>query len=900
MADLQKTVEIVFGAKSAELEKALGTIESKLTSFSSGINDISAPFAGVADNILKLDAVLAALVAGGMALAIKESSEFNSSFAQISTSVSATGDDLKKFREDIITYSSGSVKSLSDINSAIYTAAQAGIDYGESLDFMAKAEQLAVANKSDLNTTVDLLTSTMAAYGMSVKDLTRINDVYFSSTLIGKQTIEELGGAMGQVVGIAAISGVSFEELSAAIATLTAKGMTTENAITAVKSVIMGIISPSEEAAKAASALGLSFNAGAIDANSFQGMMKLIMEKTGGSKQAMVELFPEVRAMNGAFQLTGDGMAFFNKALDLSINSAGMAEEAYKKMVGTFENQSQLLINNAKLFMVEVGTKLEESAGPVMASLGSVFSGLSSSIRDGAFDPLFDYISRLGKELADKLKVIAQNLPEAMKGLDFSNLIASFGGLGDALKTAFQTVFGQIDLTTVEGLHEVLQRVIDDFTGLINVTKSIIEGMRPLFEVIGALIDGFENTDAAMQEMIGNVLGLGKALYELTSHTDLIKSLLAIFTGSAIVNIVSGFQAMSGAITLTLIPAMEKFAAASMTLLLSPAGLVAMGAALAAFTGYALYNVSATNKMADSLHAQANAQNRATLSMIEGKIATGDITRETALAAIRALELNSNLDVSAVKAKAMTLASKDMAPALQTAARAVTEFSKEILEVPDKNEVRIGVQADGSSIEKAHGMIIQYFPDGSTRITNVAVEADKESMDKTKKDIEKEIPAEKLLEIKSNVDIARLKEQSAIIQSSIEWKAKIDIAQIESATEKMKVMFQSVDKAIESTADVMIGLAGAMNGIDSSRQLDLIDIIREESDRREGLLELQKELIEAETDSIRARTKLMEEGKEIGIKISAEGLAPHLEAFMFEILNAIQVRAVAEGVQMLV
>jgi len=47
MADLQKTVEIVFGAKSAELEKALGTIESKLTSFSSGINDISATEEGV-------------------------------------------------------------------------------------------------------------------------------------------------------------------------------------------------------------------------------------------------------------------------------------------------------------------------------------------------------------------------------------------------------------------------------------------------------------------------------------------------------------------------------------------------------------------------------------------------------------------------------------------------------------------------------------------------------------------------------------------------------------------------------------------------------------------------------------------------------------------------------------
>jgi hypothetical protein len=63
---------------------------------------------------------------------------------------------------------------------------------------------------------------------------------------------------------------------------------------------------------------------------------------------------------------------------------------------------------------------------------------------------------------------------------------------------------------------------------------------------------------------------------------------------------------------------------------------------------------------------------------------------------------------------------------------------------------------------------------------------------------------------------------------------------------------------------------------------------------------MQKELIEAEIDNIRERTKLMSEGKDISIKISAEGLAPHLEAFMFEILNAIQVRAAAEGAQVLV
>ena len=113
----------------------------------------------------------------------------------------------------------------------------------------------------------------MNAYGFKMSDLGHINDVFFTSTLIGKQTIDELGQSMGLVLGIAANSGVTFEELSAAIATLTAKGMNTAEAITAVKSVITTIISPSKEAAGAAQELGLNFSLTTLSSKGLSAML---------------------------------------------------------------------------------------------------------------------------------------------------------------------------------------------------------------------------------------------------------------------------------------------------------------------------------------------------------------------------------------------------------------------------------------------------------------------------------------------------------------------------------------------------------------------------------------------------------------------------------------------------
>ena len=169
MADVKKTVEIIFGGKN-EVSKVVTDISRDFMTLSDLTSKITDPLAAVGEGILKIDAALAALAIGGLALAVKESSEFNKSFALITTSIDATGKDLEKYRNDVLTYSTTSVKSIGDINASLYTAAQAGVKYGDSLDFIRKAEELAVANNANLNTTVDLLTGTMNAYGFKMTD----------------------------------------------------------------------------------------------------------------------------------------------------------------------------------------------------------------------------------------------------------------------------------------------------------------------------------------------------------------------------------------------------------------------------------------------------------------------------------------------------------------------------------------------------------------------------------------------------------------------------------------------------------------------------------------------------------------------------------------------------------
>ena len=866
MADLEKTVKIIFAGEDKALNAAIDNVSKKFGSLSSVADTLSAPLARAADGVLKLDAALAALAIGGMALAIKESSEFNSGFALISTSIDATGKDLEEYRKAVLAYSANSAKSLADINSALYTAAQAGVAYGESLQFMSEAEKLAVANNANLNTTVDLLTGTMNAYGFKVESLAHINDVFFTSTLIGKQTIDELGASMGQVVGIAANFGVSFEELSGAISTLTAKGMDTANAITAVKGMITAMASPSAEAVKAARQLGIEFSVSALKAEGFGGMLAKVMAATGGNAEQMVTLFSEVRALNGAMQITGDGMEFFNKAMATINTSAGSAEEAYKKMVVTFENQTQMMINSAKGLMISIGSELEPMGAAIAGSFGGLLKGITAAVEGGAFDPLFDLLSDASTQLGQWIADVAKILPEALKGLDFSKLLDALKSLG----AAFGEYFGDIDLTQVEDLHDFIQLLIDGIAGLVKVTTGMVDTFRPFFTAIADFLVNIAKSDEETQKMMGTLMGFGK-LIQSTSLAFVAAVQVIDRYGVSIEGIfktvTGGAQIMWNGLTilwtsfLMLLNTLEKA-------WLHFLNLMSMGA---------LQLLPSFRKSLDEVEARGHQ--------------------------LRDSLIEDGMDAAAGLDKMVDGFKKLGGEAEDTAAK-VKDATKTIADIPDR-KVTTWEFEYGESFKKAIDDIskefVQVAEDAQEQFDDIEVgvqtELDLRTVDGVVYLLGEAIPEEKKVDV--SLDTSKVAAQSEIIKGALEWRAKLDITEAQEKTNRLKIMFESIGQGFESTGDVLKSLYSQLGSAGRWAQDIIMDQIKAERAMREEQLALQKSLIETEIEYNRAKTEAMQSGQDFMIKIEAQGLEPHLEAFMWKILENIQIRGNAQAAEFL-
>ena len=144
----------------------------------------------------------------------------------------------------------------------------------------------------------------------------------------------------------------------------------------------------------------------------------------------------------------------------------------------------------------------------------------------------------------------------------------------------------------------------------------------------------------------------------------------------------------------------------------------------------------------------------------------------------------------------------------------------------------------------------------------------------------------------SQVDI---KEKIALI----EGQAAIAVASIEADARKVEAAFESINVGIESTGQLLSDLFGELNNADNFRdKFQIEDQIKLENERRAKELELQEKLTKATIAELKARQEMMRSGGAL-ITVNGDGLQPHLEAFMWEILEAIQVRVNADGYEML-
>lgn len=353
--------------------------------FGSKIKKIGSNIASLAGPAI-IGGVLA--VGAGFAKATMDAAGFEKQMAEVFTLIPEASEQA---RDQMTAHAREVAKEIgvipSEVAPALYQAISAGVPADNVFSFIEAANKAAVGGVTDLTTAVDGLTSVVNAYGAEVLDVTEASDIMFTAVKLGKTDFGELAGFLYQVIPTAASLGVSFEEVGAGLAAITAQGTPTRVASTQLRQMFVELSKESSETAKTFSNLaGESFKDFVAGGGTVEGALKIMGDYAASTDQSISDLFSSVEAGNAALQLTGEGAEKFAVNLAEMENAAGATDKAFETMEGTLSRQLDKIHAQLSTKATELGEKflptLKDVIVPlltdyVVPAIGAVGDGLT-------------------------------------------------------------------------------------------------------------------------------------------------------------------------------------------------------------------------------------------------------------------------------------------------------------------------------------------------------------------------------------------------------------------------------------------------------------------------------------------------------------------------------------------
>jgi TP901 family phage tail tape measure protein len=394
----------------------------------------------------------------------------------------------------------------------LYDLVSSGFDAEESLQILRSGAIAATAGLTTTEVSTKAIAAALNAYKRPASDARQISDDLFQTVNLGVITFDELASSIGYVLPVAATLGVDIKQVGASISTLTKQGQSGSSAITNINAALTAFIKPSKGMAAALKELGYESAETLIRQEGFQGALEKIIGVTDGSKEAIADLFGNVRAMRAVFGLVGDNAAGAAADLRGFGDSAGAAAAVFAEQSKSTAVQAQKLKAEAGALAIEFGQNVIPIARSLIhevAGLGHAFTGLSpgmqsSIVKAGLFALALGPALRVTGALATGIGKVIQ-VSKVMAATDLAAGIAQ-GLRGDT--AILRILGGDMAGKVVGGLSKAIP-VAAAAAGLGNIIYSATKGdwHDAGFKAGGALVGGIAG--AFLGGPAGAALGAG-------------------------------------------------------------------------------------------------------------------------------------------------------------------------------------------------------------------------------------------------------------------------------------------------------------------------------------------------------------------------------------------------------
>lgn len=389
MAD--RTVKVTLSMQAAGYMQGVDAARKKTAEFGSEAEKLTQKreaFSRLGASALTMGGV----VGVGIGVAVSKFADFD----QAMSNVAATGDDargsLDSLREAAIQAGASTVFSATESANAIEEMAKAGVDAKDILGGgLSGALDLAAAGGLGVADAAGIAATALKVFNLEGSDMGHVADLLAAGAGKAMGDVSDLSQALAQGGQVAAATGLSIEETTAALASFASQGLLGSDAGTSLKTMLQRLTPQSKEAQKAFDALGIS--AYDLGTGEFVGLANF----AGQLQTAMADMTPEARnaamsvmfgsdAVRAANVLFKEGEAGIREWIT-AVDDQGYAAETARTRLDNLKGDWEALTGAVDSALITMG---EGANGPLrfftqaLTEVVSGFSGLPTWAQQSA------------------------------------------------------------------------------------------------------------------------------------------------------------------------------------------------------------------------------------------------------------------------------------------------------------------------------------------------------------------------------------------------------------------------------------------------------------------------------------------------------------------------------------
>lgn len=244
--------------------------------------------------------------------------EFQTQMTRVQTLAGASKEEVARMGQEVLDLAPKVGVGPAELAKGLFVVESAGYKGAEAMKVLTTASEMSALGMGKTEDVTRALIGSMLTYTKEQLSAAQAGDILVKTVQLGNMKIDELVPALARVNPLAAALGISFADVTSAIATFTHMGASAETAATGLRAVLSNILNDSAKTEKGFKLLSQTLGDTSISMVNFRkdiseqglgGALLDLMEKANaaGEKgtEALNKIFPNVKALTEVLAIAG-------------------------------------------------------------------------------------------------------------------------------------------------------------------------------------------------------------------------------------------------------------------------------------------------------------------------------------------------------------------------------------------------------------------------------------------------------------------------------------------------------------------------------------------------------------------------------------------------------------------